>query len=65
MPDGNFLEKSNAIFKELFDLANQELGPGGPKVEPSLIVERVISPLRALYFKNVSELLEAFLVKHV
>ncbi len=63
MLDASFFQKSNAIFKDLFDLAVQELGSAGAGIEPSGIVEKIISPLRELYLKNLCELLESRIEK--
>jgi|PlaIllAssembly_1097288.scaffolds.fasta_scaffold2833813_1 hypothetical protein len=63
MLDQNFFAKSDKIFKNLLDLANNELGSAGVNIEPSVIVGRVISPLKDLYLKNIAELLESSLEK--
>ena len=57
----DFLAKSDKIIANLLTLANEELGSKGVKIEPSIIVERIISPLKDLYLKNLIELLESFL----
>ena len=59
--DKIFFEKSNKIFVDLFNLANEELGSKGVRIESSAIIEKVISPLKDYYMKNLSELLESFL----
>ena len=64
MLDPDFLAKSNKTFAHLLILANEELGSRGVKIEPSIIVERIISPLKDLYLKNLTELLESFLEKN-
>ena len=64
MLDRDFFEKSDEIFTDLFNLANQELGSRGVKIEPSVIVDKIISPLKTLYLKNLTELLESFLMKN-
>jgi len=64
MLDRDFFAKSNEIFTDLLTLANQELGSKGVKIEPSVIVGRIISPLKDLYLKNLTELLESFLSKN-
>jgi hypothetical protein len=64
MFDQDFFAKSNEIFADLLNLANQELGSKGVKIEPSVIVDRIISPLKGLYLKNLTELLESFLEKN-
>jgi len=63
MLDQNFFAKSDKIFKNLLDLANNELGSAGVNIEPSVIVGRVISPLKDLYLKTIAELLESSLEK--
>jgi hypothetical protein len=63
MLDQNFFAKSDKIFMVLLDLANNELGSAGVNVEPSVIVGRIISPLKDLYLKNLAELLESSLEK--
>jgi len=63
MLNSDFFERSDAIFKELLDLANHEMSSGRLNVEPSVIVDRIICPLKALYLKNLSDLLQAFLEK--
>jgi hypothetical protein len=63
MLDQNFFAKSDKIFTGLLDLANNELGSAGVNVEPSVIVGRIISPLKELYLKNLAELLESSLEK--
>ena len=45
------------------DLANEELGSKGINIEPSVIVGRIISPLRDLYLMNLAGLLESHLRK--
>ena len=64
MLDRDYFEKSDEIFTDLFNLANQELGSRGVKIEPSAIVDKIISPLKTLYLKNLTELLESFLMKN-
>ncbi len=64
MLDRDFFAKSNEIFTDLLNLANQELGSKGVKIGPSVIVDRIISPLKDLYLKNLTELLESFLEKN-
>jgi len=59
--DQAFFEKSNKIFVDLFNLANEELGSSGVRIESATIVEKVISPLKDHYVKNLSDLLESFL----
>ena len=63
MLDRDFFAKSNEIFMNLLNLANQELDSKGVKIEPSVIIDRIISPLKTLYLKNLTELLESILGK--
>ena len=63
MLDRVFFAKSNETFTTLFNLANEELASKGINIEPSVIVDRIISPLRDHYFKNLTELLESLLEK--
>ena len=63
MLDRDFFAKSNEIFTDLLNLANQKLGSKGINIEPSVIVDRIISPLKDLYLKNLTELLESLLEK--
>ena len=49
MLDRDFFAKSNEIFTSLFNLANEELASKGINIEPSVIVDRIISPLKDLY----------------
>ena len=63
MLDRDFFLKSDKIFKDLLDLANEELGSKGINIEPSVIVGRIISPLRDLYLMNLAGLLESHLRK--
>jgi hypothetical protein len=64
MLDWEFFVKSDKIFTDLFDLANGELGSAGLNVEPSVIVDRIISPLKDLYVKNLAGLLETYLERN-
>jgi hypothetical protein len=64
MLDRDFFAKSNEIFTALFNLANEELASNGFNIEPSVIVDRIISPLKDLYLKNLTELLESLLEKN-
>ena len=64
MMDKDFFEKSNKIFVNLLNLANEELKSKGLNCEPSVIIGKVISPLKDLYFKKLTELLESFLNKN-
>lgn len=60
MFDRDFFAKSNEIFTDLLNLANEELSSNGINIEPSVIVDRIISPLKDLYLKNLAELFESF-----
>jgi len=64
MLDWDFFTKSNKIFSDLLNLANEELTSKGINIEPSVIVDRIISPLKDLYLKHLTELLESFLRKN-
>jgi hypothetical protein len=59
MLDRDFTANTNKIFTDLLDLANKELNSAGFSVEPSVIVGRIISPLKDLYLKNLVELLQS------
>jgi len=48
----------------LLNLANEELGSKGLNIEPSIIVSRIISPLKDIYLKNLAEVLESLLEKN-
>jgi hypothetical protein len=63
MPDRDFFARTNEIFVTLFNLANEELIFNGIKIESSVIVDKIISPLKDLYLKNLSELIESYLKK--
>jgi hypothetical protein len=63
MFDRDFFAESNEIFTTLFNLANEELASKGINIEPGVIVNRIISPLKDLYLKNLTELLESLLEK--
>lgn len=64
MFDQDFFANSDKIFTDLLDLANNELASAGVNVEPSVIVSRIISPLKDLYLRNLAELLESSLEKN-
>jgi hypothetical protein len=64
MLDRDFFAKSDKIFAELLNLANDELGSAGLNVEPSVIVDRIISPLKNLCVKNLAGLLESRLARN-
>ncbi len=63
MLDRDFLRKLNEIFASLVNLTNDELASKGINIEPSVIIDRIMSPLKDLYLKNLAELLESFLEK--
>ena len=63
MGNNGLLEKSNRIFAELVRLTNEELNSNGLKIEPSLIVEKIVSPAKEIYIKNLNELLGSLLGK--
>jgi hypothetical protein len=60
----DFFERSDEVFVTLFNLANEELNFNGIKIEPSVIVDKIISPLKDLYLKNLTELLESLLKRN-
>jgi hypothetical protein len=45
----------------LLDLATEKLGSNGMNIEASVIVDKIISPLKDLYLKNLTELLESLM----
>ena len=59
----DFVEKSDKIFADLCALANEELRSSRLNVEPSVIVNKIISPLKDLYLRNLTALLESLLTK--
>ena len=61
MGEEGLLEKANKVFASLINLTNDELTSQGFKVPPSLIIEKIVSPVKELYIKNLTELLESFL----
>ena len=61
MLEGGLSGESNRIFMELLDLANKEFAAKGINIQPSVIVGKIISPLKDLYLKNLAELLETYL----
>jgi hypothetical protein len=63
MLDQSFFAKCDNIFTVLLDLAKNELGSAGVNVEPSVIVGKIISPLKDLYLKNLAALLESSVEK--
>ncbi len=64
MLDQDFFANSDKILSDLLDLANNELNSAGVKVEPSVIVARIISPLKDLYLRSLAELIESSLRKN-
>jgi hypothetical protein len=62
--DRDLFAKSIEIFVGLLNLANEELRSKGMNIEPSDIVDKIISPLKHLYLKNLSELLESIVEKY-
>jgi site-specific DNA-adenine methylase len=62
--DGVFWREDFQNLRDLLDLANDDLGSAGLNIEPSVIVDRIISPLKDLYVKNLAGLLESFLRKN-
>jgi hypothetical protein len=65
MFDRDFLAKSDEIFTDLLNLANKELGSRGINIEPSVIVGKIISPLKDLYIRNLAGLLESLPEKNL
>jgi hypothetical protein len=63
MLDQKFFANSDKIFTDLLDLAQNELVSAGVNIEPSVIVGRIISPLKDLYLRNLAEVLESSLEK--
>jgi hypothetical protein len=61
MAEEGLLEKSNSIFANLITLANEELNSQGFTVSPGIIIERIVSPVKELYLKNLTELFESLL----
>jgi hypothetical protein len=64
MLDRDFFAKSDKTFADLLTLVNEELGSKGLNIEPSIIVGRIISPLKHDFLKKLTELLESFLEKN-
>lgn len=65
MFDRDFFVKSDAIFTDLLNLTNKELGSRGINIEPSVIVDKIISPLKDLYIRNLAGLLESLTGKNL
>ena len=61
MDDISFIEKSDKILEDLLNLASDEFESKGIRIEPSVIVAKIIRPLKDLYVRNVTELLESHL----
>ena len=61
MGEEGLLERANTIFATLIDLTNEELKSQGLTVAPSIIIERIVSPIKELYIKNLTELFESLL----
>jgi len=61
MAEEGLLEKSNVIFSNLINLTNEELNSQGFTVPPGIIIEKIVSPVKELYIKNLTELFESLL----
>jgi len=61
MGEEGLLEKANTIFATLINLTNKELNSQGFTVPPSIIIEKIVSPVKDLYIKNLTELFESLL----
>ena len=61
MGDEGLIEKTNRTFADLISLTNEELKSRGLTIEPQIIVEKIVTPLKELYIKNLTALLESFL----
>ena len=61
MAEEGLLEKSNVIFSNLINLTNEELNSQGFTVPPRIIIEKIVSPVKELYIKNLTELFESLL----
>jgi len=61
MEEQGFLAKSNQSFANLINLTNEELKSQGLTVDPQIIVEKIVSPVKELYIRNLTELLESIL----
>ena len=63
MDDEGLVEKSNRTFANLVNLTNEKLKSQGLTIDPQIIVEKIISPVKELYIRNLAELLESLLRK--
>ena len=63
MDDEGLMEKSNRTFANLVNLTNEKLKSQGLTIDPQIIVEKIISPVKELYIRNLAELLESLLRK--
>ncbi len=63
MDDEGLIEKSNRTFADLVNLTNEKLKSQGLTIDPQIIVEKIISPVKELYIRNLAELLESLLRK--
>jgi len=61
MGEEGLLEKTNTIFANLINVTNEELSSQGFTVAPSIIIEKIVSPVKELYIKNLTQLLESLL----
>ena len=61
MEEQGFLAKSNQSFANLINLTNEELKSQGLTVDPQIIEEKIVSPVKELYIRNLTELLESIL----
>ncbi len=60
---GKLFEKTDRIFEGLLNTAHEEFKSRGIEVEPSVLIERIISPLKDLFLKNLADVLEGYLAK--
>ena len=63
MDDEGLIEKSNRTFANLINLTNEEFKSQGLKIDPQIIVEKIVSPVKELYIRNLTELLGSILRK--
>ena len=61
MGEEGILEKSNAVFANLIALTNEELNSQGFTVPANIIIEKIVSPVKELYIKNLTQLFESLL----
>jgi hypothetical protein len=52
-------EELPGIFNELFNRTLEQLASLGVKVEPGEVIKRIIAPVRDVYLKNLSEMLDS------